>query len=115
MRRILIENARRKGREKYGGSHRRIEFDDVLMAASKEAKQVFAIDEAIDKLSQTRPEKAQLVKLRLFAGPIIDESAQALGISRATAKRMFKWATSEQHPPETAYRSLALVEGLRRD
>ena len=87
MRRILIDSARRKKCEKHGGDRQRIDFDEALLASNQGADELLAVNEALDKLEQEMPEKAKLVKLRFFAGFTIDEAADALGISRATAKR----------------------------
>ena len=89
MRRILIDNARRKGRPKHGGDRQRVDLDEELVAIDPR-EDVLALDEALTKFSQTEPVKAELVKLRYFAGLSLDEAAACLGISPATAKRY--WA-----------------------
>ncbi|APW64288.1 ECF-type sigma factor [Paludisphaera borealis] len=92
MRRILIDNARRKQTEKHGGGRRRwnIECFDIAAEASPEA--LLDLDEALAKLAGEDPAKAELVKLRYFAGLTVEESARVLGISRATADRHWHYA-----------------------
>jgi RNA polymerase sigma factor (TIGR02999 family) len=92
MRRILIDNARRKLTEKHGGDRRRIDLDDVEAIAPSRAADLVALDEALNKLAAEDPAKAQLVTLRYFAGLSVEEAADALGISRATAARYWTYA-----------------------
>jgi RNA polymerase sigma factor (TIGR02999 family) len=92
MRRILIENVRRKRSLKQGGDRAREEFDEVQLAAPEPVEDLLALDEALTKLAAKDPVKAELVKLRYFAGMTIEESAAALGISPATAKRYWTYA-----------------------
>jgi RNA polymerase sigma factor (TIGR02999 family) len=92
MRRILVDNARRKRTEKHGGNHHRLDLDDVDLAADVPSADVLALDEALKKLEAGEPVKAELVKLRYFAGLSIDDAARALGISPATAKRHWVYA-----------------------
>ena len=92
MRRILVDNARRKGAEKHGGRVARQELDDIDIAAPAPSQDLLALDEALLKLEAEHPLKAQLVKLRYFAGLSEDEAAQALGISRTTAHRHWRYA-----------------------
>jgi RNA polymerase sigma factor (TIGR02999 family) len=92
MRRILVEKARRKQRVKHGGEHQRVEMDDERLVCSVPADQLLALDEALERFGQEEPEKARLVKLRFFAGLSIEEAADALGISRATASRHWTYA-----------------------
>ena len=92
MRRILVEQARRKQRVKHGGEHHRIELDDERLVCAVPSDQMLALDEALERFAQEEPEKAQLVKLRFFAGLSIEEAAEALGISRATASRHWTYA-----------------------
>ena len=91
MRRILVENVRRKRSLKQGGGRVREEFDEVLLAAPKPVEDLLALDEALEKLAARDPVKAELVKLRYFAGMTIEEAAAALGISSATAKRYWTY------------------------
>jgi RNA polymerase sigma factor (TIGR02999 family) len=97
MRRILVENARRKQRVKHGGDHHRVEMDDERLVCSVPSEQLVALDEALERFAQEEPEKAQLVKLRFFAGLSIEEAAEALGISRATASRHWTYARAWLH------------------
>jgi RNA polymerase sigma factor (TIGR02999 family) len=92
MRRILVEQARRKGRLKRGGDCRRIDLDSVEIAVAAPSDDVVALDEALTRLAQEHPEKAELVKLRYFAGLTTDEAARLLGISPATADRHWTYA-----------------------
>src|SRR4051794_30190386 len=92
MRRILVEKARRKQAEKHGGRLARQELDDVDIAAPAPSEDLLALDEALARLEAKDPIKAQIVKLRYFAGLSEDEAAQAIGISRATAHRHWRYA-----------------------
>jgi RNA polymerase sigma factor (TIGR02999 family) len=92
MRRILVENARRKRSGKHGGSMVRQELDDIQLAAPELCEDLLALDEALDRLAEKDPIKAELVKLRHFAGLTVDQAAQALGISPATADRYWAYA-----------------------
>jgi RNA polymerase sigma factor (TIGR02999 family) len=92
MQRILVDGARRKRRPKHGGDRERVELDDFPMTDQR-ADQLLALEQAIEKLAAEAPEKADLVRLRYFAGLSHQEAAQALGISRATADR--HWANAK--------------------
>lgn len=92
MRRILVENARRKKRVKHGGCYKRVDLDEVDAVVSTPSTRLLALDEALHKLAQEDPRKAELVKLRYFAGMTIVEAAGVLGISRATADRHWTYA-----------------------
>ena len=92
MRRILIESTRRKRSVKRGGLHERISLADVEATAESRSTDLLALDEALSKLSIEDPVKAQLVKLRYFAGLSVQEAAGVLGISRATADRYWSYA-----------------------
>jgi RNA polymerase sigma factor (TIGR02999 family) len=97
MRRILIDRARRRQAAKRGGDLRRVELDaGALLAAPDDqaADDLLALDQALGQLEIEDPAKAQLVKLRYFAGLSIQEAADALGISPATAKRHWIYARS---------------------
>lgn len=91
MRRILVENARRKRRPKHGGDRRRIDLDEALSIVDP-CNDLLALDEALTQLAVQEPVKADLVKLRYFAGLSLEEAAASLGISLATAKRY--WAVA---------------------
>jgi RNA polymerase sigma factor (TIGR02999 family) len=92
MRRILIDNARRKRRPKHGGGRQRIELDDACSLADDGAEQVLLVNDALDKLAQESPDKAAFVKLRFFAGLSAQQAAEAMGISRATGDRYWSYA-----------------------
>ena len=92
MRRILIDNARRKLTEIHGGHHRRVDLGDFEPVAPSRAEDLLALDEALHKLAAEDPVKAKLVTLRYFAGQSVEEAADALGISRATADRYWSYA-----------------------
>lgn len=97
MRRILIDKARRKRRHKHGGGRRKLTLDHGLDVAAPEdndelAEDLVALDAALDKLATEDPTKAELVKLRYFAGLTGEQAAAALGISRATAARYWTYA-----------------------
>jgi RNA polymerase sigma factor (TIGR02999 family) len=97
MRRILIEQARRKHSQKRGGSLRRVELNTGTMLAAPKgpaAEDLLALDEALRQFEIEDPLKARLVKLRYFAGLSLPEAAQALGISVASAKRYWIYARS---------------------
>ncbi len=92
MRRILVEQARRKGRLKRGGDKERLDLDDVEITFEGPADDVLALDEALARLAQKHPEKAELVKLRYFAGLTVDEAAKVLGVSTSTVDRHWTYA-----------------------
>jgi RNA polymerase sigma factor (TIGR02999 family) len=92
MRRILIDNARRKRRPKHGGDRRRVELDEVVAVAQTHDDDLLALDEALTRLAAQEPAKAELVKLRYFTGMSLEECAGMLGISLATAKRHWAFA-----------------------
>jgi RNA polymerase sigma factor (TIGR02999 family) len=92
IRRILVENARRKARHKHGGGWRRQELPADLPGAEKADHDVLALDSALAKLAQRDPLKARLVELRFFAGMSGDQAALALGISPSTADRHWVFA-----------------------
>jgi len=93
MRRILIERARRKQAAKHGGGAEHVNADDFEIAApSGKDDELLAVHEAPDALAKQDARKAELVKLRYFAGLTIDEAAEVLGISSPTAKRDWTYA-----------------------
>ena len=92
MRRILVEAARRKRRIKHGGAHRRVDLNDITADPDGRSEELLALDEALDALAREDPSKAELVKLRYFAGLTLEEAAACQGISLATAKR--RWAVA---------------------
>ena len=101
MRRILIDQARRKQRIKHGGNHQRINVPDSCLASPCEASNLLDLDEALQRLEDRHPEKAQLIKLRFFAGMELNEIAKLMNISRATASRHWtfgrSWLFKELH------------------
>jgi RNA polymerase sigma factor (TIGR02999 family) len=96
MRRILIDHARRKHRARRGGGMRRVELDDLdgiqLVAGGGDADELLALDEALAQLAAADPRRAELVRLRYFAGLTLEQAAELLGISRATADRHWAFA-----------------------
>jgi RNA polymerase sigma factor (TIGR02999 family) len=92
MRRILIDNARRKQALRHGAGQVRVDVEEIDLAAPVEEDQLLAIDEALERFAARDKAKAELVKLRYFAGLSIEEAASMLNISEATAKRW--WAYS---------------------
>jgi RNA polymerase sigma factor (TIGR02999 family) len=92
MRRILVENARRKQSLKRGGGMQRVDLDVATASTENPGEDLLALDEAVRRLEDRWPEKAKLVKLRYFAGFSIPEAAKALGVSTATAERHWKFA-----------------------
>jgi len=102
MRRILVENARRKMRLKRGGDLERVPFDGLDVASAARDDQVLAVSESLDRLAAHDPEAAELIKLRFFIGMPNIEAAALLGIPERTAKR--RWA----------YARAWLLEDLRR-
>lgn len=92
MRRILIDRARAKAAQKRGGALQRVAFEDLEHPAVKRPERFLLLDEALGRLESQDPQKAQLVKLRFFAGLTNKEAAAALGISTATADRAWAFA-----------------------
>jgi RNA polymerase sigma factor (TIGR02999 family) len=97
MRRILVDFARRKNSEKHGGQLRRVSLDDDLAATRDREVDLLALDEALARLEQRWPDKANLVKLRYFAGLTIPEASRAIGVSRATGERYWTFAKAWLH------------------
>jgi RNA polymerase sigma factor (TIGR02999 family) len=91
MRRILIENARRKRRPKHGGDRCRVALEEAV-AVAEPPDEMLALDDALRTFAQQEPVKAELVKLRFFAGLTLPQAAQVLGISVATAERYWIYA-----------------------
>ncbi len=92
MRRILIEKARRKHGPKHGGQLQRIDADLDVIVADTEQIDILALDEALTRLAEESPVRAELVKLRFFAGLTMAEAAGMLGISLATAERYWVYS-----------------------
>lgn len=95
MRRILVENARRKLSLKRGGGRARAQFDVANQAAREAPEEVVAVDEALAGLAEKHPQAAELVKLRYFVGLSISEAAEFLDISPSTANRLWVYARAE--------------------
>jgi RNA polymerase sigma factor (TIGR02999 family) len=92
MRRILVENARRKKRLKHGGDRERVELLEKDIAVDDAPDELLALDTALTKLEKEDAQVSQLVKLRVFAGLSIEQAGEALGFSRATAYRQWDYA-----------------------
>jgi RNA polymerase sigma factor (TIGR02999 family) len=92
MRRILVDNARRKQAQKRGGGQRRVELDDVDLATRHTPDEMVALDDALSKLGDEEPHAAEIVKLRLFAGLSVEQAAEAIDTSRANAYRQWTYA-----------------------
>jgi RNA polymerase sigma factor (TIGR02999 family) len=92
MRRILVESARRKGSRKHGGGCRQVDLDEALSCDPGPADEILSLSEALDRLAAEDPRKAELVKLRYFTGLSVQEAAEVLGVSRATADRWWAYA-----------------------
>ena len=92
MRRILIDNARRKQARRHGGGQQRVDIAEIDVAAPGKEQELLDMDEALEKFAGIDKRKAELVKLRYFAGLTIEQSAEVLGISAPTAKRWWTYA-----------------------
>ena len=92
MRRILIARARRKGRQRRGSGAEHLDADEIEIASPVPDDQFLALNDALDRLAALEPQQAELVKLRYFVGLKIEEAAEVLGISKATAKRWWVYA-----------------------
>jgi RNA polymerase sigma factor (TIGR02999 family) len=93
MRHILIDRARRKQAQRHGGGQQRVDASEVEISAPAADDELLAVNDALERLAQADPSKAELVKLRYFVGMTIEEAAAALGISEPTAKR--RWALAK--------------------
>jgi RNA polymerase sigma factor (TIGR02999 family) len=108
MRRILVENARRKGRLKHGGDRQRVELDAAEIAVQTPTDDLVALDEALTRLAERDAQTAQLVTLHCFAGLSIEQAAEVLAISGRTAYRDWAFAQAwlyreirgQERPPE---------------
>ncbi len=97
MRRILVENARRKRSLKRGGDRQRLDLNLEQPAEGERSAPLLALDEALDRLEARDADKAQLVKLRYFAGMTVEQAAETLGISVTTANRWWSYARAWLH------------------
>ena len=106
MRRVLVDDARKRNYQKRGAGLIRISLDEAMVLAPEHQSEVLALDEALERLAQFAPRKGQVVELRFFAGLSNEETAAALGISTDTVKREWRTAklwllhelTSEREP-----------------
>jgi RNA polymerase sigma factor (TIGR02999 family) len=92
MRRIVVENARRKKRLKHGGDLERLEIDITTLPTRMSSEELVELDEALEQLTKEDPVKAQLVTMRYFGGMTSEQAAAVLGISRVTAHRYWTYA-----------------------
>ncbi len=97
MRRILVENARRKQRIKHGGEFERVEIEIADLPTGMAPEELIALHEALLKLEQQDPVKARLVTLRYFGGMTIEQASEVLGISRVTAHRYWTYSRAFLH------------------
>ena len=105
MRRILVDNARRRGRIKRGGDLNRVDLDKLELTVNDPPDELIALDDALVKLGVEHPEKAQLVNLRYFSGLTHEEAAQAMGVSISKADRHWAYARA------WLYRQMASASG----
>jgi RNA polymerase sigma factor (TIGR02999 family) len=93
MRRILVERARRRLRQRHGGGQERVDLDEVEIATpTDDAEEFLAMHDALDRFAAVDPEKAEFVTLRYFVGLSLEEAASALGVSLTTAKRWWQYS-----------------------
>ena len=92
MRRILVEQARRKGRTRHRGGRGRADLPDEAIAVPSDDEQILLLDESLTRLAAVRPQAADLVKLRFFSGRTIEEAAPLLGLWPRTARRLWVFA-----------------------
>lgn len=109
MRRILIARARSKNRQRRGSGAAHLDVDEIEIASPAPDDQLLALNEALDRFAALEPQQAELVKLRYFVGLKIEEAAEVLGISKATAKRWWAyaraWLFHEMQSRQTAPRN----------
>lgn len=92
MRRILVERARKKSRLRHGGDQQRVDFEQATVAIEDPEETVLALNDALERLALESPEKAEVVKLRYFAGMEHAEVARVLGVAEITVRRHWKYA-----------------------
>ena len=102
MRRILIDNARRKQRDKHGGGLLRVNWENLDVAATTDSETLLAVDAALERLARHDPTGARLIELRFFAGLTNVEAARVIGLSERTAKRTWAYARAWLHKELTA-------------
>ena len=102
MRRILVDRARRKETRRHGGQMQRLDLLEVDVAAKSDAEELLDLDDALSRLASVRPQAAELVKLRIFAGLTGEQAAAVIGISERTAGRLWvyarAWLRREMNP-----------------
>ena len=99
MRRIVIESARRKQREKHGGGLVRVDLLEMDFPIQAADDQILLLDEALERFTDLRPQAAELVKLRFFAGLTVDQAALVIGVSPRTARRRWDRMRCRWSPP----------------
>lgn len=92
MRRILIDNARRKSARRHGGGQQRVDMEEIDIAATAKDEEMLSINDALEEFAKLDKQKAELVKLRYFVGLTNEEAAEILGISAPTARRWWNYA-----------------------
>jgi RNA polymerase sigma factor (TIGR02999 family) len=95
MRRILIDNARRKRALRHGGGQQRVELHEIEIAGNEKDDQLLAVSEALERFALQDPQKAELVKLRFFGGLTFEEVAELMNVSVPTAKRWWVYARAQ--------------------
>ncbi len=113
IRRILVENARRKRRRKHGGHLERMDFEPVNVACALPDDQILAVDEALDRLAVVKARAAEVVKLRFFAGLTESQVAEHLGVSAATVERT--WAFARAWLFQEIQQELGVGSGVREN
>lgn len=92
MRQILVDRARRKGRQKRGGDYERVDMDHLDLAVDTDDETLLLVDDALEKLNREDPKAAEFVKLRFFAGFSVAEIAKVLDVSERTSQRLWEFA-----------------------
>jgi RNA polymerase sigma-70 factor, ECF subfamily len=87
MRRILIDHARGNSRQKRGGEHKKVSFDEAFVFSEQQADELLAVDDSLNRLAKLDPRQARVVELRFFAGLNVEEAAEVLAVSPKTVKR----------------------------
>ncbi|MGE0126504.1 MAG: sigma-70 family RNA polymerase sigma factor [Blastocatellales bacterium] len=93
MRRVLVEEARRRGYGKRGADFTRVSFDEALLVSEQRDVELIALDEALERLEEFAPRKCRVVELRYFGGLTIEETAEAMGVTEDMVKR--DWRTAK--------------------